>query len=37
MPNETSEPPMPSLPQQAWNLTKALADFVADGCTLVSV
>jgi hypothetical protein len=26
----------PSLHRQAWNLARALADFVADGCTTVS-
>jgi hypothetical protein len=26
----------PSLPRQAWNLARALADFVADGCHTVS-
>jgi hypothetical protein len=33
-----SEPPPqpPSLARQAWNLARALADFVADGCRTVS-
>ena len=28
--------PFPSLPQQFWSLTRAVADFVADGCTTVT-
>ena len=27
---------MPSAGKQLWNLTKSLADFVSDGCTMVS-
>ena len=40
--NATQKPPQdqppqpPSLSQQAWNLARALADFVADGCRSVS-
>jgi hypothetical protein len=28
--------PMPSLPRQAWNLARSLADFVADGLKTVA-
>ncbi|NUQ65977.1 MAG: hypothetical protein HUU20_26245 [Pirellulales bacterium] len=31
---QTSRPP--SLPRQAWNLARALAEFVADGCRTVT-
>ena len=33
---ESSAGEFPSLPRQAWNLARALTDFVADGCHAVS-
>ena len=31
-----ADPQPPSLPRQAWNLARALAGFVADGCKTVT-
>ncbi len=35
-PPEPKPPHFPPLHQQAWNLAKSLADFVADGCQTLS-
>jgi hypothetical protein len=34
--NPGPQEPLPALPRQARNLAGALADFLADGCTLVN-
>lgn len=34
-PQKPNKPEFPSLPKQAWNLARSLADFVADGCKTV--